>query len=222
MGASLEEMLTQAVQEADIEQVRQLLERGADANFQEEEWGWSPLHSAVQMDSEDLVALLLKHGADPCLRKRNGATPFIIAGITGNVRLLQLLLPNVEDVNECDVNGFTAFMEAAVYGRVEALRFLYENGADVNMHRKTKQDQERIRKGGATALMDAAEKGHVGVVTILLHAMKAEVDARDNMGRNALVYALLNPDDGKAKAITRLLLDHGADVNVRGKEVRRP
>lgn len=221
-GASLEEMLTQAVQEADIEQVRQLLERGADANFQEEEWGWSPLHSAVQMDSEDLVALLLKHGADPCLRKRNGATPFIIAGITGNVRLLQLLLPKVEDVNECDVNGFTAFMEAAVYGRVEALRFLYENGADVNMHRKTKQDQERIRKGGATALMDAAEKGHVGVVTILLHEMKAEVDARDNMGRNALVYALLNPDDGKAKAITRLLLDHGADVNVRGEGSKTP
>uniref|UniRef100_A0A8C3XBA8 Ribonuclease L n=1 Tax=Catagonus wagneri TaxID=51154 RepID=A0A8C3XBA8_9CETA len=220
--ASVEEMLTKAVQEEDIERVRQLLERGVDANFQEEEWGWSPLHSAVQMDSEDLVDLLLKHGADPGLRKRNGATPFIIAGIVGNVKLLQLLLPKVENVNECDVNGFTAFMEAAVYGKVEALRFLYENGAEVNLHRKAKQDQEKIRKGGATALMDAAEKGHVDVVKILLHKMGAEVNARDNMGRNALIYALLNSDDGKVKAITRLLLDHGADVNVRGEGSKTP
>lgn len=214
-------LLIKAVKDEDIELVQQLLERGADVNFQEE-WGWSPLHNAVQVDREDIVDLLLSHGAEPCLRKKNGATPFIIAGIVGNVKLLKLLLPKVADVNECDVNGFTAFMEAAVYGKVEALRFLYSNGAEVNLHRKTMEDQERIKKGGATALMDAARKGHVDVVEILLHEMGADVNAQDNRGRNALVYALLNSDDEKVKAITRLLLDCKVDVNVRGEGRKTP
>ncbi|XP_072802085.1 2-5A-dependent ribonuclease [Vicugna pacos] len=215
-------LLIKAVQKEDIELVQQLLERGADVNFQEEKGSWSPLHNAVQMHSEDIVDLLLSHNADPCLRKRNGATPFIIAGIVGNVKLLELFLSKGADINECDVNGFTAFMEAAVYGKVEALRFLYENGAEVNLHRKTKEDHRRIRKGGATALMDAAEKGHVEVVDILLHEMGAEADARDNMGRNALIYAFRSPDNGNVRAITRLLLDRGADVNVRGEGRKTP
>ncbi|XP_043341679.1 2-5A-dependent ribonuclease [Cervus canadensis] len=214
-------LLIKAVKDEKVELVQQLLERGADVNFQDE-WGWSPLHNAVQVGREDIVDLLLSHGADPCLRKKNGATPFIIAGIVGDVKLLKLLLPKVADVNECDVNGFTAFMEAAVYGQVEALRFLYYNGAEVNLHRKTVEDQERIKKGGATALMDAAEGGHVEVVEILLHEMGADVNARDNRGRNALVYALLNSDVEKVKAITRLLLDCKVDVNVRGEGRKTP
>ena len=91
-------LLIKAVKDEDIELVQQLLERGADVNFQEE-WGWSPLHNAVQVGREDIVDLLLSHGAEPCLRKKNGATPFIIAGIVGNVKLLKLLLPKVADVN---------------------------------------------------------------------------------------------------------------------------
>ncbi|XP_058924845.1 2-5A-dependent ribonuclease isoform X2 [Kogia breviceps] len=222
--ASVEDnhLLIEATKNEDIELVQQLLKKGADVNFQDEEWGWSPLHNAVQSGNEDIVDLLLNHGAEPCLRKRNGATPFIVAGIAGNVKVLKLLLPKVADVNECDVHGFTAFMEASAYGKVEALRFLYKNGAKVNLHRKTKQDQEKIRKGGATALMDAAEGGHVDVVRILLHEMGADVHARDNMGRNALTYALLNSDDEKVKAITRLLLDCNVDVSVRGEGRKTP
>lgn len=214
-------LLIKAVRTKDIERVQQLLEGGADANFQEEEWGWTPLLNAVQGGSEDIVELLLQHGADPRLRKRNGATPFIIAGIAGNVRLLQLLSEGA-DVNESDRHGFTAFMEAAAYGNVEALRFLYENGAQVNLGRKTMEAQERLGKGGATALMDAAEHGHVDALKVLLEDMGADVKARDNMGRNALLHALLKCKHSKVEVITRLLLDHGADVNVRGEKGKTP
>ncbi|XP_008144268.3 2-5A-dependent ribonuclease [Eptesicus fuscus] len=215
-------LLIKAVKEDDMELVKQLLEGGADVNFQEEEWGWSPLHNAVQMNNEDMVDLLLRYGANPCLRKRNGTTPFIVAGIVGNVRLLKLFLSKGADINERDLHGFTAFMEAAVYGKVEALRFLYENGAEVNLGRKTMEDQERLKKGGATALMDAAKNGRVDVLRILLEEMGADVKARDNMGRNALIHALVNPDDSNVVAIARLLLHHGADVNVRGEKGKTP
>lgn len=214
--------LIQAVEGRNIELVKELLERGADVNVQEKKWGWTPLLTAVRSGREDTVDLLLGYGADPCLRKRNGATPFIVAGIVGNVKLLELFLSKGADINESDKHGFTAFMEAACYGKVEALRFLYENGAQVNLGRKTMEDQERLRKGGATALMDAAEKGHVDVVKILLDEMGADVKARDNMGRNALIRALRNADDSKVEAITRLLLDRGADVNVRGEKGKTP
>lgn len=215
-------LLMEAVKKEDTEQVRQLLERGADVNFQEEKGGWSPLHNAVQIDSADMVDLLLRYGADPCLRKRNGATPFIIAGIVGNERLLELFLSKGADVNEHDLHGFTAFMEAAVYGHIRALRYLFEKGAEVNLGRKTMKDQQRLKKGGATALMDAAENGKVDVVKVLLDEMGADVKARDNMGRNALIHALANADDRNAMAITRLLLHHGADVNVTGEKGKTP
>ncbi|XP_006872620.1 PREDICTED: 2-5A-dependent ribonuclease [Chrysochloris asiatica] len=219
------QMIT-AIRKGDVEKVKQLLEKGADVNFQVE-GGWTPLHNAVQNRREDIVDLLLLHGAEPCMRKNNGATPFILAGIVGNVNLLQCFLSKGSDVNECDYNGFTAFMEAAAYGKIEALRFLHERGAEVNMRRKTKEDQKKLGKGGATALMDAAEKGHVDALMTLLDELGADVNACDNMGRNALIHALLSFRDGKVKAITsktitRLLLDHGADVKVRGEGRKTP
>lgn len=215
-------LLIEAVKDDDMEQVKQLLEEGADVNFQEEEGGWSPLHNAVQMNNEDMVDLLLRSGANPGLRKRNGATPFIVAGIVGNVRLLELFLSKDADINERDLHGFTAFMEAAVYGKVEALRFLYEKGAEVNLGRKTMEDQEKLKKGGATALMDAAKNGREDAVRILLEEMGANAKARDNMGRNALIHALVNTDDSNMEAIIRLLLHHGTDVNVRGEKGKTP
>ncbi|XP_003893473.1 2-5A-dependent ribonuclease isoform X1 [Papio anubis] len=215
-------LLIKAVQTEDVDLVQQLLEGGANVNFQEEEGGWTPLHNAVQMSNEDIVELLLRYDADPVLRKKNGATPFIVAAIAGNVKLLELFLSKGADVNECDFYGFTAFMEAAVYGHVKAVKFLYERGANVNLRRKTKEDQERLRKGGATALMDAAKEGHIEVLKILLDEMGADVNACDNMGRNALIHALLSPHNRNVEAITHLLLDHGADVNVRGERGKTP
>ncbi|KAM6165274.1 2-5A-dependent ribonuclease [Erethizon dorsatum] len=209
--------LINAVKNKDVSLIKQLLKIGADVNFQKEEGGWTPLHNAVQGGSKDIVELLLHHGADPHRRKKNGATSFIIAGIEGNVELLRLFLSKGADVNEYDSNGFTAFMEAAWHGNVEALRFLYENGANVNLHRETKNDQKLLGKGGGTALMDAAKKGRSDVLRILLKEMGAEVHARDNMGRNALIHGIQSSPDEKVEDVTRLLLDHGADVCVRGE-----
>ncbi|XP_052056323.1 2-5A-dependent ribonuclease [Apodemus sylvaticus] len=216
------DLLIKAVNEGDVGRVQQLLEQGADANVCEESGGWTPLHNAVQTGKVDIVNLLLHHGADPHRRKKNGATPFIVAGINGNVDLLKILLSRGADINERDSNGFTAFMEAAEYGKVEALRFLFDNGADVNLRRQTSEDKVRSKQGGATALMSAAEKGHLEVLRILLNDMKAEVDARDNMGRNALIRALLNQNCKDVEEITSILIQHGTDVNVKGEGGKTP
>uniref|UniRef100_A0A8C3HQQ8 Uncharacterized protein n=1 Tax=Chrysemys picta bellii TaxID=8478 RepID=A0A8C3HQQ8_CHRPI len=57
-------LLNYAVQNHSLETVRQLLEEGADVNSKVE-GGWTPLHSAVRGDQEEIVDLLLEKGADP-------------------------------------------------------------------------------------------------------------------------------------------------------------
>ncbi|XP_007641675.1 2-5A-dependent ribonuclease isoform X2 [Cricetulus griseus] len=214
--------LIEAVKEGNVDRIKQLLQRGADINACEDIGGWTPLHNAVQLGKVDIVHLLLRHGADPHQRKKNGATPFIIAGINGDVTLLQTFLSKGADVNECDLNGFTAFMEAAECGKVEALRLLFDKGANVNLRRETTEDKKRMKRGGATALMSAAEKGHTEVVSILLNEMRAEVNVQDNKGRNALICTLRDPEGKNVEEITRLLLHHGADANVRGEGGKTP
>ncbi|NXC14517.1 RN5A ribonuclease, partial [Corythaeola cristata] len=208
--------LNHAVRDRNIQDVVELLEKGADVNSKAE-GGWTPLQSAVQANDEDLVRLLLDRGADPHSRKDNGGTVFTEAAIVGNVTVLQLLLDLGLDINDHDDNGFTAFMEAAWYGNEEALKFLYSKGAKVNLRREVSEEKMKLHKGGATALMDACRKGHFSVVKTLVQEMGADVNICDNRDRNALIYAL---KEGCAEkmyqsgvSISHFLLGSGVDVN---------
>ncbi|XP_053101867.1 2-5A-dependent ribonuclease-like [Hemicordylus capensis] len=211
------EALYNAVQNGSIEGIQKLLEDGVDINSKVNNHGFTALHCAVCDNKEEIVSFLLEKGADPRARKDNGATPFITAGITGNVRLLELLLDSRERINEYDFNGFTALMEAAWHGKEEALKFLSGCGADVNFARVVDKEKRALNRGGRTALMDAAENGHVAVVKALVEEMEAVVNICDNKDRNALVHALSmtknkNWDQDK-EAIALFLLQHGAVVN---------
>ncbi|KAG8132828.1 hypothetical protein E2320_010653, partial [Naja naja] len=215
--------LNTAVKNKDLKLVRQLLEDGADINAKVEN-GWTPLHSAVQINSEEIVNFLLKNGADPLAKKDNGATPFILAGMIGNKKLLKLFLDKGSYINECDINGFTAFMEAACYGKKKALIFLYKNRADVNQRREVDENKKAVKKGGATALMDAAKHGHFALVKILIKKMGADISICDNRDGNALIHAL--SQDGKwnksRKKSALFLLEKKIDVkkrDVNGKTV---
>ncbi|KAK4819521.1 hypothetical protein QYF61_005872 [Mycteria americana] len=212
----LTSMLNAAVRDANVKDVLEVLKKGADVNSKAES-GWTPLQSAVQADSEDLVRLLLDKGACPHARKDNGGTAFTEAAIVGNVKILELLLDLGLNINDHDDNGFTAFMEAAWYGKKEALEFLYSKGANVNLRRAVSEEKEKLHKGGATALMDACMEGHFLVVKTLVQEMGADVNIRDNKDRNALIHALKQGCTKEryesAVSIGCFLLDCGVDVN---------
>ena len=64
---------------------------------------------SVRNTEPELVALLLKAGADPNSTDRAGRTPLMFAAAQGRVELVQVLLAGVADVEAKAANGKTAW-----------------------------------------------------------------------------------------------------------------
>ncbi len=106
---------------------------------------------------------------------RYGGEFLVQASAEDKHRFVALLLRRGYDVNYEGKDGSTPLSGASVEGREEMVRFLLSKGADIN------------RKGGLageSALMAAAEMGHLGTVKLLL-SNGAEPCALDKEGHSA-------------------------------------
>ncbi|EPG73635.1 ankyrin repeat protein [Leptospira fainei serovar Hurstbridge str. BUT 6] len=84
--------LHSAVASGKDETVKLLIERGADPNYGQEEGGYTPLHiAASRQGNGHIVALLLKHGANPELKTKDGQTAREIAMQRGNWKEAEIL-----------------------------------------------------------------------------------------------------------------------------------
>lgn len=97
------------------------------------------------------------------------------AAAGGRERFVALLLRKGCDVNYEGRDGSTPLSAASVEGREKMVSFLISRGADVN---------RRGGLAGESALMAAAEMGHLGAVKVLLNN-GAEPCALDNEGHTA-------------------------------------
>lgn len=102
-------------------------------------------------------------------------------------------------VDGTDGNGWTALLLAAGGGYARAVKVLLDAGADV----------EKAR-GGKNALMMAAEKGFGPTVMLLLQRGGAAVDAADDEGFSAIMFAV---SEGHVDVV-RTLLSAGASTVV--------
>jgi ankyrin repeat protein len=73
------------------EVVKLLLQRGAAVNAQEKRSGLSSLSHAVGRGDQELVRVLLAHGADPLLKSADGRTPLGRAEANGASEIVALL-----------------------------------------------------------------------------------------------------------------------------------
>ncbi|KAE9554017.1 hypothetical protein FO519_002777 [Halicephalobus sp. NKZ332] len=103
-------------------------------------------------------------------RNRNGETDLHLACKTNNLKLVRLLVEKCGyDVNAVDNGGWTPLSEAVDYEQVEVLRYLVHKGANVNTKSMEGLEGEgMLTKGGRTPLMEACEKGHSGMIEVLL------------------------------------------------------
>jgi ankyrin repeat protein len=192
--------------------------------------GILPLHQAVRQNDLETVDALIKRGADVKAATRYGITPMHVAAMNGNAAILRRLLDAGADVNTATPGGETALMTAARTGRIDAVALLLDRGAKVNA-------TDTVRS--QSALMWAVTENHPDIVKLLV-ARGADVKAQTTItmprgqyvparaggaSGNGIIRqrALPTKDGGMTPllfavrdgnvAMTRLLLELGADIN---------
>ena len=203
-----------------------LLREGANATALNR-YGATPLSEAVRIGSGALIEKLLKAGADPnTFTTAQAETVLMKASREGNVEAVKVLLAHDADVNAKEnFRGQTALMWAAAEGHPDIVNLLAAKGADLNVRSYDRDTSlpkmaagtpaAPIARGGLTALLFAARQGEMETAKALLDA-KADINAVDSDGNNALTLAILNTHYD----LTQMLIERGADPNVAAKNGR--
>ncbi|MDR2214220.1 MAG: ankyrin repeat domain-containing protein, partial [Nevskiaceae bacterium] len=147
-----------AAMNGDAAAVQQLLKKRADVNAAQND-GATALHWAAYHGDGELTKLLLKAGANPNATNRNGSSPMWLAAMRGDAAVLKALLDGGASANEEMPLGRRPLMLAARAGSEESVRVLLDHQADINA-----RETER----GTSALMQAADQGHAGVIKLLI------------------------------------------------------
>jgi ankyrin repeat protein len=216
--------LTMAVRHGDAPLVSALLEGGAD-----------PLDAdailrAVDAGRDDLVRLLLEHGAHPASRTREGGpTALHMAALKGDTAIARLLIGDrPRRVLERQADGVgTALHAAAANGHVGMCRLLCDAGADreargahgrtpllLALARRREEaaaylahsagaDVKAVTDKGWGALHVAADAGCGTALGWLTQdaALKAQLDAGDSSGRTPLLLACVHGHTAAALAL---------------------
>ncbi|MDH3438825.1 MAG: ankyrin repeat domain-containing protein [Betaproteobacteria bacterium] len=194
-----------------VDAAKRLLDAGADINAKEQWGGQSALMWAAAQSQPKMIEFLVANGADIDAR-----------GIARNWQRKVIREPRPKDMHK---GGFTPLLYAAREGCIECAQKLLAGGADPDL-----ADPERV-----TPLVLAMINLHFDFAAYMIGA-GAEVDKWDLFGRTALYMAadthtlpkagngamvvLPSVDDHTALDVARLLLEAGADPNIRLK--RRP
>jgi uncharacterized protein len=213
--------------------MRLLIERGANVDAKEPEFGQTALMIAVREDHEAAVEVLLAAGASPDTQTRKGPAPAFVPPCKGTgcgsegVGINRGGLPDRGRRAEAK-GGMTALLYAARDGRPAAAKRLLDAGADVGL----------ADANGMQPLLMAALNNNLEVARLLL-ARGANVNADDFWGRTPLWAAVehrnldMNNNDQDSPTTNgvdrapildfiRTLIDAGANVNARTREVPPP
>jgi ankyrin repeat protein len=140
----LDSILFRAVQDGDIEGVRELFAGHIIPDINDNnDYGWTPLITASDYGYIDIAKLLIDNGADVNAQSDNHKTPLMRAIVNNHIDIAKLLIEAGADVNAKDIFGSTALIFAAYYNRRNLVKMLIDNGADVNArdsHGKTARD----------------------------------------------------------------------------------
>ncbi len=151
------------------------------------------------------IAAALAQGARIDARDQRGRTPVMAATHARRTAAVKVLLDAGADVNLRDDRLDNPFLYAGAEGLLDILRLAILAKADTRI----------TNRFGGTALIPAAERGHVEVTLELLARTDIDVNHVNNLGWTALLEAIVLSDGGpRHQRIVQLLVEHGADVNI--------
>jgi len=204
--------LINAAANGDIERVIEILNKGVnvDASFggDDPELSGTALMVASSRGYSEMVAELIKRGANVNLKRDSGFTPLMIAAANGNATIVKALVgaganPNVKvmSFHAGEITPLISAINSNSEHRVEVASILISGKAQINPKGKF----------FISPLMHAV--GNLEMVKLLI-ANGAAVNQKNVRGATALMAAAI---DG-TPSVVRYLLEQGADVTARDKD----
>ncbi len=225
VDAAAETMLTIAARAGVVDVVRELLDRGAVVDARDKTYQQTALMVAVRDNHSSIVQLLIERGADVNAKTRTGATPNwvlpnSVPGFGHGIGIVRGGLPP-RGSRQPIPGSLSPLLYAARDGRLESAKLLVAAKASI----------EQADANGITPLLMAIVNNRVDVARFLIE-QGADIQAVDWYGRTPLWAAVetRNMDVDNATFVNsidrapmlgliRTLLERGAQVNVRMKEV---
>jgi ankyrin repeat protein len=219
-----ETALMTAAKVGNLESVRTLLDGGAKVDTTDPTFKQTALMIAVREDHPDVVALLVKRGANVNAQTRTGETPGWILpnsvpGFGHGIGIVRGGLPE-RGSRYFIPGGLTPLLYAARDGRLEAAKILLDAGADLEM----------MDPNGITPLLMAISNDQMSTAHFLIDRA-AKINVSDWYGRTPLWTAVevrnMDEDNGSFENgvdrepvldLIKVLLEKGANPNARTKE----
>jgi len=133
--------LLQASISGSTENVKLLIEKGADINMADKD-GDTPLIKASEKGHKEIAKILIEKGVDPnAVTNKFGRTALIKASIYGQIEVVKLLIEKGAEINADDKDGNTALVWASKKGHKNISELLIKEGADVNYVNKVAKTQ---------------------------------------------------------------------------------
>ncbi|KAF4502574.1 ankyrin repeat L25 [Fusarium agapanthi] len=149
----------------------------------------------------DIIAPLIKEGADVDAQQGRYGNALTIATTSGRLDIIKLLIKGGAGIN-AQAGGTNAIYLASLSGHLDIVIHLVEKGADVN-----------VQTDSGTPLQAASGYGHFDILVFLVEN-GADIDARSGKIYTALQFA----SHFGHMHIVEYLLAKGADVNAQGGE----
>jgi len=206
-----------AVYESQVDEVRRLIDAGADVSLAND-YGATAMSLAAEVADTEILRLLIAAGADADSPNPEGQTALMAVARTGNVEAARLLIEHGASVNARENwGGQTALMWASARRHPQMMELLIAHGAELDA-RSLHRDYQRhvtaegrpksLDSGGFTPLLYAARENCIACVDVLI-AHSADIDLPDPDGVSPLLLAVMNANWDLAKR----LIEAGADVD---------
>ena len=171
-----------------------------------DEYGYSPLISALINNRTNIAELLIKNDVDcNCTFEDDNKNVFSVlewALLKNQSEIATLLINHGADINHYCTAGVNSFLIAAQSGDNKNIQLLLDKGISVDTKGLNKYE-------GQTALMFAANYNHLDTVKYLI-SCGANINATRNEGITALMIA---SKVGNEKLV-EYLIQNGADINL--------
>ncbi|XP_068753853.1 E3 ubiquitin-protein ligase MIB2-like [Montipora capricornis] len=218
-----------AVNKGYSEVVKTLLSYSCNANAQDS-YGDTVLHDAIAKDFSEIVELLVNFdGVDLSVKNKRGFNCLHHAALKGNARAVSLIVEKSPDLlNIVKEDGFSALHLASLNGHFAVVNALIEAYPDIDVNLRNVRQQ--------TPLLLAVDKRHVTITRLLLQN-GAQVNLQDDVGDSPLHVVVMYhsmksagsnvsrkelPATDPTFVITKLLVDHGADISQMNKDNKTP